>query len=74
MLSKIYEALSEELIELRKNLGLSQQQLAKLVGTTKRTIRTYERNHYRSAKIETAIKIAEALENYRQQRIDSLNQ
>ena len=68
MLSKIYENLSQELIAQRKFLRISRSQLAELIGTTERTLRDHENNNYRDATVETMIKIAEILEEYRKQR------
>ena len=72
MLSKIYLALSSELIQQRLLLDLSQEELGNLVGKTERSIRTYEQNHYRGATVETVIKIAKVLEKRQKQRIKEL--
>ncbi len=69
MLSKIYAALSEELIQQRILLQLSQEELGKLVGKSERSIRTYELNKYRGATLQRLIKIAEALEKHRRDSI-----
>ena len=69
MLSKIYAALSEELIQQRILLRLSQEELGKLVGKSERSIRTYELDKYRGATLQTLIKIAEALEKHRRDSI-----
>lgn len=73
MLSEICKNLSAELIAQRKALRLSQEELAQLVGKTKKTIRTYEKSDYRGANLEIIIKIAEVLEEYRSAAIECNN-
>lgn len=49
------------IIEIRKEKGLSQDQLAKLLSATPTTIGRYERDEVKPS-VEMAVKIAEALE------------
>jgi transcriptional regulator with XRE-family HTH domain len=56
-----YEAIAEQLVEQRRTRGLSQQELAELVGTTQSAIARMERGQ-RPPKVDTLLRIANALD------------
>jgi transcriptional regulator with XRE-family HTH domain len=56
-----YEAIAGELVEQRRARGLSQQELAELVGTTQSAIARIERGQ-RPPKVDTLLRIANALD------------
>ncbi len=65
MLSKICKTLAEELISQRKLLGMSQTRLARLAGISRKCLVTHEGDLYRSASLETLIKVAVILDRHR---------
>ena len=70
MLSKICEEFPRELIEQRKILGLSQEQLGFLAGISRKSIVKYEAHYYSMAPLETLTRIAKALEKYRESLVE----
>lgn len=70
MLSKICEEFPVELIQQRKIMGLSQEDLGKLAGLSKKSIQRYETCCYSKASLEVLTKIARALEKYRESLVE----
>ena len=54
--------LGELLISLRKERGLTQQQLAERLGSHQEAVARMERERYRGVSLERLVKVAEALE------------
>jgi transcriptional regulator with XRE-family HTH domain len=65
LLYRVYKKnieLSDQLVEMRNASGLSQKELAKLVGTTQSAISRLENADYSGRSLNTVLKIAEALD------------
>ncbi len=70
MLFQICKNFSQELIQQRLILGLSQQQLANLAGVSRKSLQKYEATQHKTASLEVLMRIAKAMEDYRENLID----
>lgn len=58
----VLENIGVELIQERKNLGWTQKQLADKLGITEQQIQKLEKNKYATARLDTLIRVARALD------------
>ncbi|HEY9610492.1 helix-turn-helix transcriptional regulator [Allocoleopsis sp.] len=58
----VLENIGLELISTRKDLGWTQKQLADKLGVTEQNVQKLEKNKYATARLDTLIKVARALD------------